>query len=235
MRLDFLGIGFGRSGSRWLANCLYEHPEISMPKFCLLTEINYFPEEYEIMGLQNYIKKFKNCNFEKVVGEISTLIINKERSAKLIKKLFPNTKIIIYKRDDKKRAESLYKRTKYYDLLPAKLEFYNQEKMIKPWIKEYGKENIFIMDMENENKQEELNKLFKFIGVKEFTPPSLNKKINTGYTNDKRTNYRQSKYHLIRKIINFIKPKFRKNKKLYYYVKRNWHMDFYFQWINNRL
>ena len=187
------------------------------------------------MGLQNYIKKFKNCNFEKVVGEISTLIINKERSAKLIKKLFPNTKIIIYKRDDKKRAESLYKRTKYYDLLPAKLEFYNQEKMIKPWIKEYGKENIFIMDMENENKQEELNKLFKFIGVKEFTPPSLNKKINTGYTNDKRTNYRQSKYHLIRKIINFIKPKFRKNKKLYYYVKRNWHMDFYFQWINNRL
>ena len=42
--------------------------------------------------------------------------------------------------------------------------------------------------------KEELNKLLKFIGVKEFTPPSLNKKINIGYTNDKRTNYRQSKY-----------------------------------------
>src|SRR3989344_2944338 len=151
-----------------------------MPKFCLLTEINYFPEEYEIMGLQNYIKKFKNCNFEKVVGEISTLIINKERSAKLIKKLFPYIKIIIYKRDDKKRAESLYKRTKYYDLLPAKLEFYDQEKIISSWKKEFGR-NLFVMNMENKNRQEELNKLFNFLGVNEFTPPSLNKAINTGY------------------------------------------------------
>ena len=187
------------------------------------------------MGLKNYIKKFRGCNFEKVVGEISTLIINEERSAKLIKKLFPNTKIIIYKRDDKKRAESLYKRTKYYDLLPAKMEFYDQNKIINKWINEISKENIFIMDMENKNRQEELNKLFKFLGVKEFTPPSLNKKINTGYTDKKRKNYRQSKYPAIRKIINFIKPRFRKNKKIYYYVKRNLHFDFYFQWINNRL
>src|SRR3989338_4061785 len=125
-----------------------------MPKFCLLTEINYFPEEYEIMGLKNYIKKFLNCDFQKKVGEISTLIINEPRSVKMIKKLFPDTKIIIYKRDDKKRAESLYKRTKYYDLLPAKMEHYNQDKYIKPWLKEFG-DNIFIFNMENKNRQEE--------------------------------------------------------------------------------
>jgi len=235
MRLDFLGIGFGRSGSRWLANCLYEHPEISMPKFCLTTEINYFPEEYEIMGLKNYIKKFRGCNFEKVVGEISTLIINEERSAKLIKKLFPNTKIIIYKRDDKKRAESLYKRTKYYDLLPAKMEFYDQNKIINKWINEIGKENIFIMDMENKNRQEELNKLFKFLGVKEFTPPSLNKKINTGYKDKDRKVYRGAKWPFIRKSINFFKYKLREQKKLFYTIKRSFGIDYYFQWINNRL
>ena len=101
MKLDFIGVGFGRSGSNWLANCLYEHPEIEIPKFNLHTEINYFPEEYELMGLKNYEKKFKMCNFEKVVGEISTLIIWEKRSAKLLKNIFPNTKIIIYRRKEK--------------------------------------------------------------------------------------------------------------------------------------
>ena len=95
MRLDFIGVGFGRSGSKWLVNCLYEHPEISIPKFNLHTEINYFPEEYEVMGLKNYEKKFKNCDFNKKVGELSTLIIFKKSSAKLLKNLFPKTKIII--------------------------------------------------------------------------------------------------------------------------------------------
>ena len=57
MRLDFIGVGFGRSGSNWLVNCLYSHPEISIPKFNLHTEINYFPEEYELMGLKNYEEK----------------------------------------------------------------------------------------------------------------------------------------------------------------------------------
>ena len=46
MRIDFMGVGFGRTGSNWLCNCLIEHPEISIPKFNLHTEINYFPEEY---------------------------------------------------------------------------------------------------------------------------------------------------------------------------------------------
>ena len=104
MRIDFIGVGFPRSGSTWLTYCLSEHPEISIPKFNLLTEINYFPEEYEVMGLKNYIVKFLNCDFEKKVGELSTLIILEKRSAKLLKKLFPNIKIIIYKRNEDERV-----------------------------------------------------------------------------------------------------------------------------------
>ncbi len=235
MRIDFIGIGFGRTGSNWLVNCLYEHPEISIPKFNLLTEINYFPEEYEIMGLKNYIKKFLNCNFEKKVGEISTLIIMEERSAKLLKKLFPNTKIIIYQRNEEDRATSWYNVTKYHDLLPAKKEYFDQEKMIKPWLKEFSKKNIFIFNMDKKDKQGELNRLFKFLGVKEFTPSLVNKRLNESYVDRKKKKTIKSKSPQIRKLINFIKPKLRKHRKIFYTIKRTFHIDYYYQWINNRL
>jgi len=42
MRIDFIGVGFPRSGSTWLTYCLSEHPEISIPKFNLLTEEEVF-------------------------------------------------------------------------------------------------------------------------------------------------------------------------------------------------
>lgn len=241
MRLDFIGVGFGRSGSKWLVNCLYEHPEISIPKFNLHTEINYFPDEYEVMGLKNYEKKFKDCDFKKVVGELSTLIIFKKRSAKLLKKLFPKTKIIIYQRDEKKRAESSYNVAKHYDLVegtevsnnPTKM--INQEEYIQPFIKEFGKKNVFIFNMENKNKQQELNKLFKFLGVSKFTPPSINKRFNSIYSNPEKKIVRKTKIPPLRKSINFFKAIFKKNPRFYYTLKRNFGLDYYFQALNHNI
>ena len=234
LRIDFIGVGFGRTGSNWLVNCLYEHPQISIPKFNLLTEINYFPEEYEIMGLKNYYKKFKNCDFSKVVGEISTLIIDKKRSAKLLKKLFPNTKIIIYERNEEDRAKSYYNVSKYHDLLPTKKPKFNQKELIEPWKKEFGK-NVFIFNMDNQNKQGELNKLFKFLGVKEFTPYHVDKRLNESYKDRKKGITIQSTYPRIRKIINILKPRLRKHKRLYYTIKRTFNVDYNFQKINHKI
>lgn len=242
MRIDFIGVGFGRSGSKWLANCLYEHPEISIPKFNLHTEINYFPEEYEVMGLKNYMKKFLNCNFEKKVGELSTLIIWDQKSAKLLKMLFPNVKIIIYKRKEKDRAKSAYNVAKYYDLVEDnslsvnEIKEINQEDYIKPFIKEFGKNSVFIFNMDNFDKQSELNKLFKFLGVSYFTPKNMNERLNTSYSN--KTGKKEpikSKYPIIRKMINKLKPKLKANRKLYYTLKRSFHLDYLFQLVNHNL
>ncbi len=249
MRLDFIGVGFPRSGSTWLTFCLYEHPEISIPKFNLLTEINYFPEEYEVMGLKNYEKKFKKCDFNKVVGELSTTIILKKRSARILHKLFPNAKIIIYRRKEKDRAMSDYLTKKHFDLLEnisLKDVQVDQKSLIEPWIKEFGKENVFIFDLEksDKNKQRELNKLYRFLGVSEFTPPSINKdskqykkvyKFNTTWKDRKKKIPKTTRIKFLRKIINFVKHNLRKNKKVYYTLKRNFHMDYIFQWINRRL
>ncbi|MAG07443.1 hypothetical protein CMI46_01345 [Candidatus Pacearchaeota archaeon] len=243
MRIDFIGVGFGRSGSNGLCHCLYEHPEISIPKFNLHTEINYFPEEYKVMGLWNYMKKFKNCDFEKVVGEISTLIIWDKEAAKLLKKLFPNVKIIIYRVNEKQRIRSVRNIAKYHDLVEDEaisgnlLEEVNQEEYINPWIKEFGKENVFIYDLEkaDKGKQSELNKLFKFLGVREFTPPSINKRFNSDYRDRERKIVKSARSPFLRKLINKLKAKLRKNKKLYYTLKRNLQLDYYYQLINHNM
>jgi len=237
MRLDFIGIGFGRTGSNWLCNCLYEHPEISIPKFNLHTEINYFPEEYEAMGLKNYFKKFKDCDENKVVGEISTMIIMHKRSAKLLKSLFPNVKIIIYKRKEEDRIKSVYNITKYHDLIDINKKDIkiNQEEYIEPWIKEFGKKRVFIFDMDNINKQQELNKLFKYLGVKKFIPSYLNKRTNTSYADTKKKIPISSRYPKLRKIINSTKPHIKKHPKIFYFLKRNFHFDYLYQKINHSM
>lgn len=240
MRIDFIGVGFGRSGSNWLCNCLYEHPEISIPKFNLHTEINYFPEEYEVMGLKNYIKKFSGCDFEKVVGEISTLVIFEKRSAKLLKKLFPNTKIIIYRRNEEARMQSSKNVANNYDLVddtslsknPVKR--INQEDYIKPFRKEFGK-NLFIFNMENKNKQQELNRLFHFLGVSNFTPKSINERPNTSYADKEKKIPGGTKFPLARKLINLLKKTAKKHPKMYYTLKRNFGLDYYFQLLNHNL
>lgn len=243
MRLDFIGVGFGRSASNWLCHCLYEHPEISIPKFNLHTEINYFPEEYEVMGLKNYMKKFEKCDFEKVVGEISTLIIFEKRSAKLLKKLFPNTKIIIYRRDEKDRVRSSKNVAQHHDLVgdasisKNPVTEINQEAYIKPWIKEFGKENVYIYDLEksDKNKQKELNKLYKFLGVKNFTPPSIGIRKNSDFVDKERKKVRKSKSPILRKTINKTKLRLRKHRKIFYTLKRNFKLDYYYQLINHGL
>ncbi len=240
MRLDFIGVGFGRSGSKWLVHCLSEHPELSIPKFNLTTEINYFPEEYEVMGLKNYLKKFKSCDFSKKVGELSTLIIFQKRSAKLLKKLFPDVKIIIYRRDEEKRAESEYNIHKYSDLRnDFKKRVVNQEELIAPFIKEFGKSNVHIFDMENKNKQLELDKLCDFLKIKHFTPSVINKRFGSSYSFDKTgtKKIRGSRFPIIAKTLNrIIKPLMRRNLKIYYTIKRSFNLDYIFQkYINHKM
>lgn len=240
MRLDFIGVGFGRTGSTWLTNCLNEHPEISIPEFNLLTEINYFPGEYEAMGLKNYIKKFKNCDFEKVVGELSTLIILEKRSSALLKKLFPDVKVVIYRRNESDRAKSARNVAENYDLVNDTsvsmnpIDEINQEEYIRPFIKEFGKK-VHIFDMDNPDKGGELNRLFKFLSVSKFVPVNLESRPNQSYSDKGRKKVLKTKYPAFRKVINLAKSKLKANKKLFYFMKRSLRFDSYFQMLNHNI
>ena len=189
---------------------------------------------------KNYIKKFKNCDFRKKVGELSTLIIFEKRSAKLLKKLFSNVKIIIYRRDEEKRAESEYNIHKYSDLVKnVKKRIVNQDELIEPFIKEFGRKNVHIFDMENKNKQQELNKLFDFLEVKHLIPSCINKRFGSSYSYNKegKKEIRGSRYPFVALVLNnVIKPFLRKHRKFYFTLKRSFNLDYYFQrYINHKM
>jgi len=91
------------------------------------------------------------------------------------------------------------------------------------------------MEKSDRNKQKELNKLFKFLGVNEFTPPSINIRRNSGFTDKERKKVKGVKNPIIRKAINALKSYFRRHPRLYYTLKRNFHFDYIYQLINHNL
>tara|TARA_Y100000034_G_C6753009_1_gene334891 strand:- start:339 stop:764 length:426 start_codon:yes stop_codon:yes gene_type:complete len=139
--------------------------------------------------------------------------------------------------------------TKEFDLLDASLEDleYDQEAMIKPWIKEFGEDNVFIFDMEKREKSEqekELHRLFRFLGVKEITTPSFHRnteayekiqKYTSNWSNREEKIHRKPKSVFVRKAVNFFKYKLRVHQKLFYTIKRSFGIDYYFQWMNRRI
>lgn len=122
-KIDFIGIGAFKSGSTWIAQCLYEHPEISFPRknknkelSIIDKETNFFASEnkklkryfsYYKKGINWYIKLFPK-NSTKVKGEFSVSYLSDPNAYKRIKKHFPNVKIIAVLRNPVDLTYSLY-------------------------------------------------------------------------------------------------------------------------------
>lgn len=202
VKIDFVGIGAPRSGTTWIAKCLMEHPEISFP---YAKELNYFSKtranktksEYEISGINGYLSLFKSVPSNKVKGEYSTYYLADPNAAKLIKKHFPNIKIIVSLREPVERAYSDYGNIKLSDLEEKDsfekafnrkgmgLDSYKDRGMYFEQLKEYyklfPKKNIHVIiyDDIKKNPGKVMHDLYKFLGVNSnFNPPSLNKKEN---------------------------------------------------------
>ena len=103
MKVDFIGIGFNRSGTSWISKCLDEHPEIcvSRPK-----ETFYYSNDY-FRGPKYYENCFKHCKADvKVRGEFTPSYIYAEESLKLIKAEQPEAKVLVSVRDPLERTIS---------------------------------------------------------------------------------------------------------------------------------
>jgi len=111
-KLDFVGIGFPRSGSTWLYEVLRKHPQICMSK---QKELFYFCKDPQWGGFSHYKlgDKWLQSNFSKSKphqkrGEITPLYISDPASPALIKQSFPDIKILINYRNPTERMYSLY-------------------------------------------------------------------------------------------------------------------------------
>jgi hypothetical protein len=199
MKLKFIGVGMPKCATTWLTYCLDEHPRIYLP--CKDRELNYFSRnknnnwksEYDLNGIKGYFKYFKVPEGNYIIGEMSTQYMFFE-IAKIIKKHFPNTKIIITLRNPVKRAFSWYDKRLDRDL--SQLEFFKQflkdsrehlghnnyyYEQVKPYFDLFPRENIKIILHEDiiKNPKKVLKDLFNFLGVEsDFIPESTYKKIN---------------------------------------------------------
>jgi hypothetical protein len=209
MRVDFIGIGSGKCATTWAYTCLLEHPQISGPD---VKELNFFVtekntiserdfEHYKLFynkGIESYLERFKRCPSDSVKGEISVAYLTDSGAAELIKKYFPDVKILVFLRDPVERAYSSYwftskfigkeKNETFQEALKKKdgYDFYIDRGMYYKHLKKYydifPKENIgvFWVDDLKKDPVRFIQDVYKFLGVdSNFVPPSVRKRANT--------------------------------------------------------
>ena len=196
----FIGIGAPRCGTRWLSQCLSEHPEVGIPE----EEVYFFStrrlvHSFWSRGLSWY-SSVLNSGIgpqTKVWGEITPFYLYDEDSASLIQQTVPNVKLICCLRDQSERAYSWYTLFLRYnpDLVYTRFSFqqfltycgdvYGREgfylEHIERYLKLFPRESILFLvydDLET-NSLSYIQRAFNFLGVDEsFVPPSAVKRIN---------------------------------------------------------
>jgi hypothetical protein len=115
--IDFIGIGFPKTATSWIHQCLGEHPNIcvAQPKETryfasqgLLYNQDSFEDIYQ-PDLTGYSDFFSHCTGEQIRGEFDTNYIYDKTALTRIHNHFPDINIIISVRNPYERAISQYK------------------------------------------------------------------------------------------------------------------------------
>ena len=190
-KIGFIGVGSPKCATSWTYKCLAEHPEICMgePK-----EIHFFhPNDksgkynwkYE-KGLDFYKSHFSNCKPNQIIGEFGPLYFNDPDTPHLIKKHFPDVKIIINLRNPVDKIFSHYNHSitkNDTDLTfeeaiknPEWIELFTKfHPHLKRFFDNFPRENILINIYEDIEKDpvKFIQRIYKFIGADENYVPKL--------------------------------------------------------------
>ena len=111
-RLDFVGIGAARCGTTWLTQCLRTHPQICVSS---QKEIRYFNAINHLRNIPNkkhakpfswYVDHFQHCQTGQIRGEFSPPYLCDPVAPALIRRRFPDVKILVSLRNPIDRAYS---------------------------------------------------------------------------------------------------------------------------------
>lgn len=192
-KIDFIGIGVPRAGTSWIHQCLSEHPQICAARGKELHFLN-DPNKYN-QGVSLYVSYFAHCQKDKIKGEYTPGYMANKATAHLIKKYFPEVKLITCLRNPIERAYSHYlfhKRTEetntktFEEAIEGELKvfyinmsfYYSQ---LKNYLELFPQNNVLILIYEDisKNPVEFIQRIYQFLGVNaDFIPPSANKEIN---------------------------------------------------------
>ncbi len=196
----FIGIGAPRCGTRWIAKCLSEHPQIALPP----EEVYFFTTRRVVhshwsKGLEWYSGLFEKCVGPGITtwGEITPVYLFDDDTPGLMHDSVPDAKLICCLRDQSERAYSWYRlflrvnpdlfKTDYSfkKFLTYHTEVYGREgfylEHLERYLSLYSRESILILlydDLETDPGSY-INRLFRFLEVDpSVIVPSLNRRIN---------------------------------------------------------
>jgi hypothetical protein len=202
---NFLLIGVQKCGTSWLSQMIRQHPDIYTPH---TKELHFFNKQYNYeRGIEWYRNFFSGYSSQKAIGEFTPNYFwicrdKKENDESgrtpnvpnLIKKHYPQMKLILLFRDPVDRAISAYfhhigarrispaskfsEVWQHYGILS--MGFYYSQ--LCDWLKIFSMKQFLIFIYEEDiakNKNETLRKVFRFLGVDEnFCPQNLDGKYN---------------------------------------------------------
>jgi hypothetical protein len=197
---DFIGIGAPRSGTRWLAQCLAEHPEISLPS----DEVYFFTQSRIVHSFWNRGVEWYSGILERsmspgtrICGEVTPTYLLDHESAELIHQVVPNVKLIALLRDQCERAYSWYRfflklnpdlyETNYTfrRFLTYHTEVFNKEGFyldhLARFLARFPRESLLVLlyDDISQDPRTLVRRIYEFLGVDPtFVPPSAVKTIN---------------------------------------------------------
>jgi len=196
----FVGIGAPRCGTRWLAQCLSEHPQVGMPPH----EAYFFTTRRVVhsfwsKGLQWYSGLFEKCFGSGITtwGEITPVYLFDDDTPSLMHKCIPDAKLICCLRDQSERAYSWYRlflktnpdifKTDYSfrKFLTYHTEVYGREgfylEHLQRYLALFPRESVLILLYDDLEKGPVcyIQRVFRFLEVdSSFIPPSSNNRIN---------------------------------------------------------
>ncbi len=196
----FIGIGAPRCGTRWLAQCLSEHPQIVLPS----EEVYFFTtrrvvHSYWPKGLEWYSSLFEKCVGPEIRtwGEITPVYLFDDNTPGLMHECVPEAKLICCLRDQSERAYSWYRlflntnpdiyKTDYSfkKFLTYHTEVYGREgfymEHLRRYLSLYPRESMLILLYDDLGKDPAafIRQVFSFLGADpSFIPPSLKQRIN---------------------------------------------------------
>ena len=191
-KINFTGIGSGKSASSWLWENIVKHPEISSFN---AKEINYFSNLYSKKSSQWYNDLFEKNKLVK--GEFSVTYLDDKNAAKRIHEYSSEIKIICILRNPTDRIISDYyhsirKGSIPYNLslseyvkIEKNLSFGKYKHKIERFKKYFDDNQLLILEMESclKNKEISLKTIFKFLKLNntDFIPKEIDSKVNKGF------------------------------------------------------
>lgn len=191
---DFIGIGGGRSGTRWVSMCLYEHPQVWLS----VGEPHFFSREKNwSKGWEWYESMFAGCPNGKITGEISNSYLADPETAKKIKSRYPDIKLMVIFRNPVERAFSCYlndikagiisKNVQFLEAIKNRGDYYVNEGQhatnIKRYLEIFPKHQILMLIYDDIAKDplSFIRTIYQFLGInQDFKPSYLNRKVNIG-------------------------------------------------------